>query len=171
GLEFRRVLFRSDQVQAPAIHVKEVSVAGSRLIGAPEAHDIVILVFYPNSAMKAAIAGPLLGGDLEDYTADFTQELAAGVLEIVGLAIELVAVGIDHPGETQGFVLVCKQPGEAAQKAALKAGVFGEIVTAVHAVAQIQAAKEVMILRRRRAFLRTELQILHIGFNERGAGL
>src|SRR4029077_1857581 len=160
-----------DQVQAPAIHVKEVSAAETRFISAIEAHNVVILVFYPNLAVKAAIACALFGGDLEDYTADITQELAAHVLEVISLAIKVVAVSIDHPGEAQGLVFELKQSGEAAQKAALKAGVFGKIVTAVHFFAQIHAAEEVMVLRRRRALLRTKLQVLQIGLNERSAGL
>ncbi len=40
--------------KAPAIHVEEVSVAGARLISAIQAHNVVILVFYPNSATEAS---------------------------------------------------------------------------------------------------------------------
>src|SRR6202040_3041472 len=82
-----------DQVQAPAIHVEEVSVAGARLIRTIQAHNVVILVFYPNSTTEAAITGALFGGHVEDDTADITQELAVHLLEIVGLAIEVIAVG------------------------------------------------------------------------------
>ena len=85
-----------DQVQAPAIQVEEVSVAGARLIKAIQSHNVVILVLYPNSATEAAIAGALLGGHIEDDAADISQELAVHVLEIVDVAIE-VAVSVDHP--------------------------------------------------------------------------
>src|SRR5579864_4362225 len=104
-----------NQVKAPAVKVEEVSVARMRLIKTAQAHNVVILVFHPNSAKEAAFTGALFGGHGEDDAADVTKELAAQVLEIVGLAIEVITVNVDHPGETQGFVFELIQPGEAAQ--------------------------------------------------------
>src|ERR1700739_1116196 len=121
--------------------------------------------------MKAPTAGSFFRGDLKDQATDIAQELAARVLKIVGLTIEIVAVRIDHPGEAQRLVSECEQADEATQQAALEAGVFWEIVAAAHAVAQIHAAEEVMVLHGRRTLFRTELQVLQIGFNERSAAL
>src|SRR5262252_7658676 len=150
--------------------MKEVTRAGGRFVRAVEAHNVVILFFYPNLATKAAMASPFLREYVEEYAADIPQELVARVLEIVGLAIELVAISIDHPRETQWFVSERKQTGEATQQAALEAGAFVDIVMAGH-VAQVHAAEEVMVSHRDRTFLRTELQVLQIGFNKRGVGL
>ncbi len=77
--------------------MKEVSVAGTRLIKTIQPDNVVILVFHPNAATEAAIAGGFFRGNLEDDTADITQEFAVHVLEIVGLTIEVGAVGVDHP--------------------------------------------------------------------------
>ena len=55
-------------------------------VGAIEADDVEVLVFDPDAAEEASLAGLGRRGDVKHQAADFAQEFAANVVELVVLA-------------------------------------------------------------------------------------
>ena len=94
--------------------MEEVRVTRARLVGAVETDDVVVLIFDPDAADEAGLAGVLLGRDGEDQAAHVAQKFAVRVAEVVMLAVKAGEVGIDHPGEAQGAVLDFVEPLETA---------------------------------------------------------
>ena len=123
-----------DQVQAPAVHVEEVGIARLRSIGSVQAHDVETLIFNPDAAEEAALAGLLFRRDVEHEAAHVAEEFAASVVEVIVLAVEVGAVGVDHPREAHGLVLDLVELLEAAEQAGLHALFFFlQIVLAIDA--------------------------------------
>src|SRR5208337_4934023 len=60
AVDVSRYPIARDQVQAPAIHVEKVSVARTRLISTKQSHNVVILVFDPDSATERPLPVPFL---------------------------------------------------------------------------------------------------------------
>ena len=69
-------------------------------IGAVEADNVVVLIFHPDAADKAAIPRALLGLYIDDDAAHFAQKFAAHEGEVVVLALE-VLIEHHHLRETQ----------------------------------------------------------------------
>ena len=135
---------------------KNCELRGRGRIGSVQADDVEILILDPDAAQEAALAGLLLGGDIENDAAHVAQKFAVNVFEVVVRAVEVVAVGEDHPGEADGLVLELEQLAEAAQQARSacpSVSVF-QIVLAVDGIAQVQAAEEIVVLAGRGAQLR-----------------
>ena len=152
-----------------------VVVALRTRIGAVEADDAEILIFDPDTSEEAATTGIFLRRQIEHEAAHVAEELAARVVEVIVLAVKVVAVGEDHPGKAQGLILEFELLGKAAEKALLHAfvfifggfafAVFVEIVATVDGITEVHAAEEVMIVLRNRAQSRILGQILEIGFD------
>ena len=108
---------------------------------------------------------------VEHQAAHVAQEFAARVAEVIVLAIEVGAVGIDHPREAHRLVLDLVELLEAAQQTGLHALVFFfQIILAVDGFAHVHAAEEIVVFARHRAELRIGGQVLQIGLDHRGAG-
>ena len=70
-----------------------------------EAHDAEVLVLDPNAAEEPPFARIGQGGNVKDQAANFAEELAAHVIELIVLAIEAVGVDVDHLQEAAWQVL------------------------------------------------------------------
>ena len=113
-----------NQVQAPAIHVEEYSVARRGSVGSVEAHDVESLIFDPDAAHEAALAGVLFGGHIEHEAAHVAEEFATNIGEAIVFAVEVGMIGIDHPRKSQGLILNLEELLEAAHETGLHVG-FG----------------------------------------------
>ena len=130
--------------------MEEVCIAWPPFVGAIETHNVVVLIFHPDAAHEAALAGVLFGTYCEYQAAHVTQKFAVREAEVVMLAVKVGSVRIDHPGEAQGPVLNLVKSLEAAQKAGLHT-LFFQIVGAINSVVQIHSAEEVMVFHGHRA--------------------
>ena len=137
------------------------------IVGAVEAHDVVILVFDPDPAQEAALAGVLLGGDVQDNATHLAQEFAAHESEVVVLALKIL-VEDHHLGKAEGQELHGIHTAELAEHALAQPGGGGRGESAiVSAVAHIEAAEEVHVtLWHRSAQLFVVLEILKIGLDQ-----
>ena len=154
------------QVQPPAIHVEVVAVARRVSIGSVQADDVEVLIFYPDAAQEAASSGVFFRCYVKYQRADVARELAPDVAEIIVRPVEIVAVGVNHPGKAEWRVLKLEHLGEAAEHAFFHALVLlFQIVVPVDRVAQIHAAQEVTVVARHGAELRILGQILYIGLD------
>ena len=151
--------------------MEEVGVSRTRGISAVQAYDVEILVFHPDAAQEAALAGIFLGGDVEDDAAHVALKFAMNIFELVMSAVKVLAIGENHPGKADGLVLELEQLGESAHHAGLKARIFRKIVLPVDRIAQVQAAQEIVVFLGRRTHLLVELQVLQIGLDQWSARL
>ena len=85
-------------------------------------------------------------------------------MEIIVLAVEVGAIGEDHPGKSQGLVTDLKQVGNAAEQVLFHAGIFQEIA-AINRRAEIHSSQKITIVFGNRPELRIELQVLQIGLH------
>ncbi len=145
--------------------MEEERVARPRRVRAVEPNDVVVLVFDPNAAQEAAVARALLGGHVEHQAAHVAQEFAAHVAEVIVLAIEVVAIREDHPGEAERLVLHLEELAEAAEQLFLHARVVFDVVLAIDGRAQVHAAQEIPVILRHRTESRVKRQVLQIGLN------
>ena len=75
------------QIQAPAIEMQVVAVAGTRRIGTVEADDVVFAVFNPDPAQEAS-AGIALGLNVDHDATHFPEKLLPHKFEVVVLLLE-----------------------------------------------------------------------------------
>src|ERR1035441_10418412 len=175
-------LFRSrypitlSQIQAPAVHVKVITVARRMRISAVQPHNAEVLILNPDPAEKAPTAGVFFGRQIEYQATYVAQKLAPRIAEIIVLPVKVVAVDEDHPGKAQGLVLELELLRQPAQKALLHTLVFIfifafslKIVAAVDRLAQVHASQEVMIVLRNRPQLRILRQVLQISLDDGSA--
>ena len=85
--------------------------------------------------------------------------------------VKVRAVGINHPGKTEGLVLHFEELIEAAHQARLHTLVLIlQIVLAINRLAHVHAAQKIMIFAWHGTELRVGGQILQVCFNHRRAG-
>src|SRR5215469_13992436 len=84
--------------------------------GPVEANDVEILVFDPEPSEKTPMSGILLRGDVEHQATNIAEKLAAHVVKLVVLAVEVVAVGVNHPREAERLILELEAFGKAAEQ-------------------------------------------------------
>ena len=111
--------------------MEEVGILRPWRIRTIQANDAEILIFDPETTQKTAFAGILLRGYIEHQAAHVAQKLAVDVCEIVMLAVEIIAIGKNHPRESHRLVLHLEQLGEATEQMLLHALVL-EIVCPIH---------------------------------------
>ena len=103
------------QIQAPAIEVQEVAVAGARRISTVKADDVVLAVFNPDPAQKAS-AGVVLRLHIDHGAAHFPEKFLTDVFEVVVFLLE-IPVEHDHLREAHGQKLAGKNARERVQRA------------------------------------------------------
>ena len=138
-------------------------------ISSVQTHNVEILILNPDTAEEATAAGVFFRRQVKYQAAHVAQELAPGVVEIVVLPVEVVAVDEDHPRKAQRLVLEFELLRELAQKMLLHAFVFAfilKVVAPVDRFAQVHATQEIMIVLRNRPQLRILGQVLQIGFHD-----
>src|SRR4029077_13958256 len=89
AVDVRRQPGSGAHVEAPTVEVEVSSHLGLREVGAVEADDIVILVFDPDTPLKAPRRGLRFGLDINHETANFAEELPAHKREVVILLLEV----------------------------------------------------------------------------------
>jgi hypothetical protein len=77
-------------VHAPAVEIEVVASARRTAVGAVEANDVIVLVFGPDAAGKAALSAVGQRVDIENDAAHFAQKFPANISEFVVLAVETV---------------------------------------------------------------------------------
>src|SRR5690348_8431873 len=70
-------------------------------ISAVQADDVVALVFYPNAPDEAAVTCLRLGLNVENQAAQIAKKFPPHIAEVVVLAVEFIAVGVNHPGKSR----------------------------------------------------------------------
>src|ERR1700733_14779429 len=84
-------------VQTPTVKVKIKSVDSSdRGIHTVKSHNCETLILGPNATLEPAFARLGQRGQVEDHAANFAQEFATNVVELVVLAIEAVRIDVNH---------------------------------------------------------------------------
>src|SRR5258708_40152428 len=83
-------------IGALAVEVKMPAGVPAAAVGAVKPDDVVILIFGPDAAQEAALAGLLLRRDVEHQAAHFAEKFAAHVIELVVLLVEAICVDEDH---------------------------------------------------------------------------
>src|ERR1700735_2873979 len=92
-------------VQTPAVKVKIKPVDSSdRRIHTVKSHNREALILGPNASLEPAFSRFGQRGQVEDYAANFAQELPANVVELIVLAVESVRVDVNHLEEPIGNV-------------------------------------------------------------------
>src|SRR5438874_2979125 len=97
-----------------------------------QTHDVVILVFHPDPTEEASIARAFLWCHIKDDATHVALKLTVYVFEVIMTAVEVFAIGKDHPGKAHRLVFEFKQLGKAPEHASFEARVFREIVAAIH---------------------------------------
>ena len=59
----------SDQIETPAVHMEEVGIARSGIVGAVQADDVESLILDPDTTKESSLPGTLLGGYVEHQAA------------------------------------------------------------------------------------------------------
>src|SRR6266568_2922474 len=80
----------------PAIEIEIVAGQRRPAIRAVEADDVKILILHPDAPYEASLVALLRGVDIKDQAADFAQEFAAHVLDVVVRLVEAVGVQKNH---------------------------------------------------------------------------
>src|SRR5437763_8235652 len=80
--------------------MKVVTSTRMRIVRAIETYDVVILIFDPDAAEEASLAGIFLGCYIEDDAANLAEKLAAHKSEIVESALKIF-VHDHHLSKTQ----------------------------------------------------------------------
>src|SRR5580704_7514720 len=88
-------LIRSN-VCPPAIKIEIMTEHEGFGIGTVKPHDVVILIFHPDSAEKSSLVIFSQWSNIEDQAANISQKLAANVVKFVVVTIEARGVQIDH---------------------------------------------------------------------------
>ncbi len=141
-----------------------------RSVSSVQANDVVILIFDPDAAQEAALACSLFRCDIKHQATYIAKKLAAYVMKVIVLAVEVAAIRIHHPGEAHGLVLHLEQLLEAAHQARLHALILLlQIILAVDRLAHIHAAQKIMVGARNWAELRISRQILQVSLDHRRA--
>src|SRR5262249_25273355 len=92
-------------VGAPAIEIEIPAGVAAAAVRAVEANDVEILVFDPDAACEASLAGFWKRGDVEHKAAHFTKKFTVNVVELVVLLIEAVGVEENHLQEAVRQIL------------------------------------------------------------------
>src|SRR5579883_11538 len=153
-------------VGAPAIEVEIpacVAVAG---VGAVEANDVEVLIFHPDAAEEAAAVVLFERGHVENEAANFAQEFAANVVELIVRTVEAVGVEEDHLQEAVGEEL----HGEAEEISDGHEDLFalaGGFVQGheVDAFLEVGAAEEVFVAGGNLAQILIGFEVLNVGFH------
>src|SRR5208337_2809740 len=80
-----------NQVQPPAIHVKEERILRRRNVSSVQPDDVVILIFHPHSAHESSFTGILLGSHIEHEAANIAEKFAVDVMKVIVLAVKIGA--------------------------------------------------------------------------------
>src|SRR5205085_8895129 len=113
-----------DQVQTPAIHMEEVSITRAWSIGAVQADNVEVLVFDPDASQKASVPSAFLWRDIEHQRANITQKLSPRIAKLIVRLVKVVAIGKQHPGETERLILHLEVLRDSAQQVFLHAFVL-----------------------------------------------
>ena len=73
------------------------SIFRPRNVSPVQANNVVILVFNPDLTLEESRPRVLLRGHFEYERPNFTKKFAMNVVEIVVIAIEVLAINEDHP--------------------------------------------------------------------------
>src|ERR1700739_682236 len=89
-------------VGPPAIEIEVAADDGGVTVGTIEAHDVVILIFHPDTSGEAALVARAQRSDVKNQATTLAEKLTVDVLEPVVLPIEARGGHIDHLEETAG---------------------------------------------------------------------
>ena len=122
-------------------------------VHAVETHDRVALIFRPDAALEAAFAGLRKRREIENEAADFAEEFAADVVDLVVLAVEAVGIDVNHLQEAFGNIRGRERirPCARVDSAVELALPLGEHGIVHDALGEIGLAEVVMVANRNRA--------------------
>src|ERR1041384_5942565 len=80
----------------PAIEIEIVAGQRRSAIRAVETHDVKILILHPDASDEASLVPLLCRIDVKNQAADFAQEFAAHILDVVVLLVKAVHVQENH---------------------------------------------------------------------------
>ncbi len=152
-------------VRAPAVKIEVVGGLGLAAVAAVEAHDVIILVFYPNPTDKAPFVALRYRVDVENQTANLPKELASDVIKIVMLAVEPGCVHVDHLEETAGEKFHRDKSSQAAKHAVLRVTVRDQGFD-LYAFRELRAPKIILIAFRNRTMVLVRTEHLDVGFHD-----
>src|SRR5208282_2943010 len=96
------------EVLTPTVKVQVITGSRMRIVRAVKADDVVALVFDPDAAEEAALAGVFLGGNVDDDAAHLAEKLAADEREVVILALKIL-IEDHHLGKYYDFTFVRRE--------------------------------------------------------------
>src|SRR5271154_3243045 len=159
-------------VGAPAIEVEKEGGMAAAAVSAVEANHVEILILYPNASQKAALAGFILGRDVEHQAAHFAKKLATHIIEFIVLFVQSTGIDKNHLQKAIGQKLQAE--GHEVSDRCKELLAFGTSVAQgddLHALSEIRAPQEVFVAGRRIAQILVRLEILNVGFDQWRIGL
>src|ERR1700694_2550621 len=147
-------------------------VVGARAsaVGTVKADDVEVLVFDPDAAGEASLAGLGQRSHIEHQGTDFAEKLPANIVKLVVLLVEAVRVHIDHLEETLRQILhsqrqhvaeAAKHPPLASSLIAICQGVETDTL------GKNRAAEEILIAGRNGAKIVVSPEILNVRLHQR----
>ncbi len=153
------------QVQAPAVEMQIKRRAGVWRIRAIEADNVELLVFHPHASQEATLAGVFLGLHIDHQAPNFAEEFPAHKRQVVVPLLEVV-IQHHHLREAQRQKVHGVHAGQIVQHSPPESRWLDES-SVIGAIAHIEPAQKVVVVRRGRPKFLIRLHVLDIGFDQR----
>src|SRR5215469_9834510 len=162
--EGRKPLVRFD-VHPPAIEIEIVAHQERLAVGTIEPHDVVILIFHPDSSDETSFVVLTHWTNVEDQTANLPQKFAPDVLKSVVLTIEARRVHVDHLQEPARHETYIQELSPIFGQLSLQPRVIFEWLE-LHSLRELRSPEEVFVPVRYCLQLLVQADILNIRFHQ-----